>query len=355
MNPALMPLRESIERYLARRWPQFENFKITDIQQIPGGASRETYRLAASFREGGADTTRGFIFRRDPTSSLIDTNRALEYRTYEAVFPTSVPVPEPLILEEDPGELERPFSIMAEIAGCETAITNFAVPPYAALREHIGMQKWSILGALAKMDPEALGVTRFMDVPTRENCAKRELDYWAGVIAADSLHPQPIAAAAIRWLQRELPPPPKKLCLVHGDYRSGNFLYDTTGTIRGVLDWEMAHIGDPLEDLAWSLDPLWGWPERHLAGGLLPRRRAIEIWRSASGIKFDVEAFRWWQVFASIKGLAIWISSTEDFANGSTKEPILAMAGWVMTDRQNRILVDRLAPDSEYRYAEPLA
>ena len=355
MHPALMPLREAIERYLARRWPQFENFEITNIQQIPGGASRETYRLATTFRERGSDTSRGFIFRRDPPSSLIDTNRALEYQTYAAVFPTSVPVPEPLILEEDPGELERPFSIMAEIPGCETAIPNFAVPPYAALREHIGQQKWSILGGLAKMDPEALGVTRFMDVPSREDCARRELDYWAGVIAADSLHPQPIAAAAIRWLKRELPPAPKKLCLVHGDYRSGNFLYDTTGTIRGVLDWEMAHIGDPLEDLAWSLDPLWGWPERHLAGGLLPRQRAIDIWRAASGLKFDVEAFRWWQVFASIKGLAIWISSTEDFANGSTKEPILAMAGWVMTDRQNRILLDRLAPDSEYRYAEPLA
>jgi len=141
---------------------------------------------------------------------------------------------------------------------------------------------------------------------------------------------------------------------VHGDYRSGNFLYDPSGTIRGVLDWEMAHIGDPLEDLAWSLDPLWGWPERHLAGGLLPRRRALQIWQEASGLQIDADAFRWWQVFASIKGLAIWISSTEDFANGSTKEPILAMAGWVMTDRQNRILVDRLAPESEHRYTEPL-
>ncbi len=205
------------------------------------------------------------------------------------------------------------------------------------------------------MDPEQLGVTKFMDVPTREDCARRELDYWAGVIAADSLHPQPIAAAAIRWLKRELPRKAEKLCLVHGDYRSGNFLYDQTGKIRGILDWEMAHIGDPLEDLAWSLDPLWGWPERHLAGGLLPRRRAIDIWQAASGIDLDPDAFRWWQVFASIKGLAIWISSTEDFANGTTKEPILAMAGWVMTDRQNRILVDRLSPDSAYRYAEPLA
>ena len=60
-------------------------------------------------------------------------------------------------------------------------------------------------------------------------------------------------------------------------------------------------------------------------------------------------------MFASLKGLAIWISSTEDFANGTTKEPILAVAGWLMTDRQNRILVDRLRPDSPHRYAEALA
>ncbi len=150
MHPALAALRDAIERYLARRWPHLQDFKVTNIQQIPGGASRETYRIAATFRENGAPTQRGYIFRRDPPSSLIDTNRALEYRTYEAVYPTSVPVPQPLILEEDPGELERPFSVMAEIAGCETAIPNFAVPPYSALREHIGMQKWSILGSLAE-------------------------------------------------------------------------------------------------------------------------------------------------------------------------------------------------------------
>src|SRR5262249_55155495 len=203
---ALEPLRGAIERYLARRWSHLQNFAIIDIQQIPGGASRETYRIAATYRENGADARRGYIFRRDPPSSLIDTNRALEYQTYAAVFPTAVPVPEPLILEESPGELERPFSVMAEIAGCETAIPNFATPAYLPLREKIGTQKWSILGRLAAMDVDELGVTRFMEAPNRADCARRELDYWAGVIAADSLHPQPIAAAAIRWLKREPPP-----------------------------------------------------------------------------------------------------------------------------------------------------
>ena len=127
----------------------------------------------------------------------------------------------------------------------------------------------------------------------------------------------------------------------------------TIHEVIGVLDWEMAHIGDPLEDLAWSLDPLWS-PTAHLAGRLLPRESAIGIWEKASGLQVDRDAFRWWQIFASVKALAIWISSAEDFVNGTTKEPILAVAGWPLIDRQNRILLDRLAPQSDHQYAEAL-
>ena len=117
-------------------------------------------------------------------------------------------------------------------------------------RRTLSLGVWVRSGSRDEPRP-LLGVTHFMDVPTRENCAIRVLVYWAGVIASYSLHPQPIAAAAIRWLKRELPRKAEKLCLVHGDYRSGYFLYDQTGTIRGILDWEMAHFGDPLVDLAW--------------------------------------------------------------------------------------------------------
>ena len=353
MHPSLVPLSRDLEAYLRKRWPHLDSLAVTDIQQIPGGASRETYRVGTKYREKGEERTRGLIFRRDPVSSLIDTERALEYRTYCAVHRLSVPVPEPLVLEESPGALERPFSIMAEIPGCQTA-NSFTQPQFAPLRRHIAEQKWSILGRLAALEIDDLGLRDFMEVPSVADCAERELAYWAGVIDADALHPQPIAHAAIRWLERHGPPIAEKLCLVHGDFRSGNFLYDAKGDIKGVLDWEMAHVGDPLEDLAWSLDPLWSWSEPGLAGGLVPRRDAIDIWTRASGLTVDRDAFRWWQVFASIKGLAIWISSTKDFADGASKEPILAIAGWIMTDRQNRILLDRLSPESANRYAEPM-
>jgi len=216
----------------------------------------------------------------------------------------------------------------------------------------LGAAKWTLLGKLARTTPGELGVDAFMPVP--EHPAQRELDYWRGVIEQDALHPQPIAAAALRWLERNLPPPAKDLTLVHGDYRTGNFLYTPAGEITTVLDWEMAHIGDPLEDLAWSLDPLWS-TDLHIAGRLLPRQDAIEIWQDAAGMTVDRDAFKWWQIFASVKGLAIWISSAEDYVNGTTKEPILAIAGWPMIDRQNRILLDRLSPESGHLYAEALA
>jgi aminoglycoside phosphotransferase (APT) family kinase protein len=346
MSQAQEDLAARLTDYLSRTWQA--DVRHQHIEQIPGGASRETYRIRLEVN----GESRCVILRRDPPSSLIDTERSLEYRTYEAAWRAGIPVPEPLLLEEDEAVLERPFSLMAEVTGCESAIANLAMPEYQSVSGQIAKRKWTLLGELAAMKIEKLGVTEFMETPAHP--ARHELDYWAGVIRQDALSSQPVAEATIRWLRRNLPGPSRQLCLVHGDYRSGNFLYNQAGEIPALLDWEMAHIGDPLEDLAWSLDPLWGWPDRQLAGGLLPREEAIALWEQASGIAVDREAFRWWQVFASLKGLAIWISSSEDFANGSTKEPILAIAGWMMTDRQNRILIDRLRPGSAHALTEPI-
>lgn len=343
-TPQLTAIGEALAGYLSRTWGK--PVTCVSIARIPGGASRETYRIRIDV-EG---TPQGVILRRDPTSSLIDTERAHEFNTYRAVYGTRVPVPEPLLLEDrEPMGLERPFSLTREVPGCEASPALLTSAPFVHHRAKIGQQKWTILGRLAALDVDSVDLA-FMQRPAHP--ARHELEYWAGVIARDQLHPQPIAEAAIRWLRRNLPRPPDKLSLVHGDYRSGNFLYDTAGDIHAVLDWEMAHIGDPLEDLAWSLDPLWCWPEKQLAGNLLPRMDALRIWESASGLAADRDALRWWQVFASLKALAIWISSAEDYVNGATKEPILAYAGWPLIDRQNRILLDRLDPFSGNRYAE---
>ena len=333
---SLDDIKNATGEFLTEKWG--EPVVVSQVEKIFGGASRETYKLQLKVGRVG----RAIILRRDPPSSLIDTERALEYNAYVRIFPTEIPVPEPLFLENDPRYLEQPFSIMQAIEGCLTDV-NILTP---AQKIAIGRQKWTLLGRLASLSPIELGFPEFMPVPDVTDCASRQLDYWQGVIAGDAIHPQPIAEAAIRWLRRNMPPAAQKLSVVHGDYRSGNFLFDPVAGIKGVLDWEMCHLGDPLEDLAWSLDPLWNWGEPSLAGRLLPHKEAIAVWESASGVSVDPEVFRWWRIFASVKAIAIWISSSDDFHRGASKESILAMAGWVMTGRQNKILLDYLAPGS---------
>lgn len=337
-GPALAAIAARVGEYLGSKW-RSGPVEVTHIEQVFGGASRETFRLKA---KSGADTV-GLILRRDPPTSLIDTERRLEFGAYKAIFPTDIPVPEPLFLEEDPVWLDQPFSIMAEIQGARSDVASLN----PAQRNAIGEEKWTLLGKLAAKDPIALGFAEFMPVPGVATAAMRELEYWSGVIRDDQIHPQPIAEAAIRWLMANPPPPAQKICVVHGDYRSGNFLFVPDEGIKGILDWEMCHLGDPLEDLAWSLDPLWSWGEPKLAGHLLEPAVAIAIWQAASGLTVDPRAFNWWRVLVAVKALAIWISSSEDFANGASRDAILAYAGWVMTERQNRILLDYLSPFSK--------
>jgi aminoglycoside phosphotransferase (APT) family kinase protein len=294
------------------------------------------------------------ILRLDPASSIIDTERALEFAAYKAVYGTSIPVPAALFLEEDLAVIGRPFSVMEMIEGCEASPDALLMEPYVHHREKIAEQVWSILGRLAAMDADNPVLLACTPKPAADRCALEQVEYWAKVIRDDAMQPQPVAEASIRYLQSNPPPPPQKLAIVHGDYRSGNFLFNTAGEIKGVLDWEMCHIGDPLEDLAWSLDPLWSWPDRELAGKLVSRQQAISYWQAASGMTVDLQAFKWWQVFASVKGLAIWISSIDEFMHSDGHEPITALAGWVMSDRQNRILVDQLQPNSPRVYSEDL-
>ncbi len=342
MIPSLNDVSEKVAAYLADKWQS--EVSTTEISQIFGGASRETYVL--SLQVNGE--SRGVVVRRDPPSSLIDTERALEYGAYHAIFPTEIPVPEPLFLEEDVEILGAPFSVMAQIEDSISDVTQLD----DTNREIVGNSKWQLLGKLASMDPVSLGFDQFCDVPSLDQCAVQQLDYWANVIDTDQIHPQPVALAAIRWLRANMPAPAQKLSVVHGDYRSGNFLFKGA-TITGILDWEMCHLGDPLEDLAWSLDPLWSWANPELAGNLLPHDQAIAIWEEASGLKVNLSDFYWWRVFVAVKAVAIWISSSEDFQNGEGKQSILAYAGWVMTDRQNQILLDYLSPLSDKKFGGP--
>ncbi|WP_249138105.1 phosphotransferase family protein [Phenylobacterium montanum] len=330
-------LESQLAAYIAHRLPEAREVTVTALARISGGASRETYRFRLSYLN--AEETRveePLILRRDPPSSLIDTQRRIEFAAYRAFEGSAVPVPRMLWLEEDEAHLGHPFFIAQEIAGFEASPMVILAPPYAAHHAAFAERKWTILGEIAKADPDQLDLMGAFEPVAADESWKRELAYWEGVIDEDELAPQPIIRAAIRWLKANPPPPAQKISLVHGDYRTGNFLYDAQGGIHGILDWEMAHLGDPLEDLAWSFNPIWRWAKDERVGGLATREAAVAIWERASGLKADPVALRWWEIFNCVKGQGIWVSSAKAWADGENRDPILIYSAWLMGNAQDR-------------------
>ena len=209
----------------------------------------------------------------------IETSQSTEYLAYSAYQETSVPVPLMIDINEDQEILGAPFMLMQQLDG--VAASPFTPDVYSPNEQKLGEQFWSILGEIAKKDIEDDFINQFDN--TGNPCWKQELDKWIAVIREDSISVEPILEAGIRKLYENEPKESKKKSLVHGDYRNGNFLF-MEDRITGILDWEMAHIGDPLEDLAWALSPIWSWQDRGKPAYMIARQEALSIWEKVSGL-----------------------------------------------------------------------
>ncbi|MBF2754054.1 MAG: phosphotransferase family protein, partial [Gammaproteobacteria bacterium AqS3] len=277
------------------------------------------------------------ICRINQDSALIDTEARNEFRAYQAFEHTAVPTPAPVFEEADPAVLGAPFIVMQQVEGAPAS--PFHSNPYGEHREAIGEAFWTHLGQIAAHPVESFADEEW---PKRPASSWRDaLEYWEGVLESDDLGPQPVLSAARRFLHRSPPPEAGRLSLVHGDYRTGNLLVDG-GRITAVLDWEMAHLGDPLEDLAWALSAPWhlrcpDWP-----AGTVERERALELWQQASGLTIDPAALHWWEVFACVKGIGIWTSAGFEFLQQTNLDPINLFSSWGMTALHERAIIDLL-------------
>lgn len=150
------------------------------------------------------------------------------------------------------------------------------------------------------------------------------------------LEPQPALELAIAWL-RAHQPVAQKVTLVHGDYRTGNFLVDGD-RITGVLDWEMVHLGDPLEDVAWACLRAWRWAGDARIGGLMPRQEFYQRYEEASGLKVDPESIRFWEVLGNLKAAVIFLTGGRSFCEGRSKDAIHAFTAYLNPDIEVEIL-----------------
>jgi aminoglycoside phosphotransferase (APT) family kinase protein len=317
---------ERLAAYLRRQMPDAGEIGVSNIARIAGGASRETWSFDAQWSENGSHTERSFIVRRDPPASLLDSNNELEFALYTALAGGEIPVPEPHWIERDGTWLERPFFIMQRLPGGSDARTLATSPEWAAARPLIARHKAEILAAIHAWDIAKLPALE--RPPSAADTAAHEIDRWERTMRQDMLEPQPVLEIAFAWLKRHLPPAPERLVLVHGDYRSGNFLYDGSG-ITGILDWEMAHAGDPIEDLGWLMIKSWRWAGDQKVGGLCSRAEFIDMYEAAGGVKVDAAALRFWEVLANVKFAIIFITGTKSIVLGRTPDLLLAVTAFV--------------------------
>jgi len=321
-------LQERIQAYISARLGAPGGVVISNLRQIPGGASRETWSFDAHWRENGRESARGFVMRRDPDASLLVTDRDVEFRVMDAVAAHGVPAPKMYWLERDGSLLDRPFFVMERIDGCETSPTKVLMePPFFAVRHRLAQQFVDVLARIHTLDWEAGGLD-FLGAPASEaDCAITEIEKWEAVVDRDALEPEPVLRAAFRWLRRNLPPPAQRIVLVHADFRTGNLLCSEEGEIRGVLDWEMTHLGDPMEDIAWASIRPWRWLGDEQISGLMDRGEFYHAYESASGFTVSEDAVRFWEVLGNLKLAAIFITGARSFCDGRTRSPMMAFLG----------------------------
>ena len=328
---------EQVAAYLQHKMPDAREIEISQLWRIPGGASRETWTFDATWREGKARAGRAFIVRRDPEASLLETERDIEFRVYQALQDTAVPVPEVFWMESDPGWLERPFFVMGRLPG--DASQQAVIAADAAQDGAIAQQKVEILARIHSLDCSASGGLGldFLALPAGpKGCAEMEIERWERVLRQQALEPQPVLELALDWL-RAHQPVAQRVGLVHADYRTGNFLVDGD-RISGVLDWEMVHLGDPLEDVAWVCLRAWRWAGDARVGGLLAREEFYRRYEEASGLKVDPEAVRFWEALGNVKWAVICLTGARSFAEGRSMDAIHAFTAHLKPEIEAEIL-----------------
>jgi len=317
-EPALNPLEIRIAKYLSQRIPEAQDLAITGLARIHGGASQETFRFHAAWQEGDGRKEQNLILRRSPERGLVNAEPGLEFGIYRALAGSGVPIPAVHFLELGSHWLDRPFFIMDLVPGRPGQFYG-TDDPFDGKSAEVGRNFWHHLGTLAAQDPAALGAAGLRGSDAKGRNWQVELGHWEAILDENEAIVEPIIRGAIRWLASNPPPELTRPSIVHGDYRTGNFLFLPDGSISAVLDWEMCHVGDPLEDIAWALDPMWTM-ERYF-----PLENGLTLWEEASGLAIDRAALDWWRLFTAIKTSALWTTSERTFEDGDNREVVLAL------------------------------
>lgn len=292
----------------------------SDVEQfgrMSAGFSWITYRFTMRATVGPRD----LILRVAPPDGLFSPYSVLpQVHALQAFAASEVPVPGLVAFSQQGEDIGLPFFISEHVRG--------DVPmPWAGSgisdshRRDIAVQFVKILGRLhafewisTPLDPAGEARTDRGEVAA--------IAGWRSSLGRSMTRYYPLLDWGGRWLEKHCPTPPRRT-VVHGDYRIGNFLEDK-GKITAILDWELVHLGDPHEDLAWALMPTFNGRSRKLYG-ILEREEVFDLYRQASGIEVSAKSFAFYEAYALYQAAAIQMCAVRAFEVDRSNDMRLAV------------------------------
>lgn len=280
------------------------------LARMGGGASKEQFVFDLT---GNPATDGRYVLRMEPLQSISESDRRREHELLHA-YQGLVPAPVPVWLDADGEYLGQPGAVMRFVGGVTKptasglTVSGLGTVLGPDLRGPIGDQFLEHLVGIHGLDWRTAELPSF-SVPDADpqQAARWQVNWWAQVWREDRVQSVPMVALGERWLRDNLPAC-TDLVMVHGDYRTGNYLFDEDSrNITAILDWELAHIGDPHEDLAWAIQRLFGSVEngKWYAGGMYSREEFLSRYEEMSGRTVDPVALHFYEVLAAWECLVI--------------------------------------------------
>jgi aminoglycoside phosphotransferase (APT) family kinase protein len=286
------------------------NIRIDGLRRISEGLSRENWIFEGAWEKDGQKVRLPLILRRDPEGSLLETDRRTEFEVLQPLEKAPLPTPRALWLDADGTWLGRPSMVMVREEGeCDWFVLNGKRPLEERVR--VGRRLVNLLGRIHLVDWRAMGLgDRLADTGPMASLA--EVDRWEEQLRRNQLEPHPELELAISWL-RSRAPRSQRTVLVHGDYKPGNALL-AGESISAMLDWELAHLGDPLEDLGWITNPYRS--REHQIPDVWGREQIVQHYRDETGFEVEEPELAWWNVFSCFKLSTIILTGISVFVEG---------------------------------------
>lgn len=286
--------------------------RLVSADRLSGGASQETYRLVVETDEG----EKHLAMRRAAGGEYVEPEPAHPGLDVEALLMQSaraVGVPEPevhyvLTRADDLGD----GFIMEWLEGEALGARIVRSDEFADIRPKLAYECGKILARIHGIDVDATGLKdKLWEISPAEFVEQT----WARYRELET--PQPMIDYAAKWLEAHAPDA-FEARLVHNDFRNGNFMLSPQGIVA-VLDWEIAHIGDPMRDLGWICTNSWRFGGEGPVGGFGTREDLFRGYEEESGTSVDPEHVRFWEVFGSFWWAVGCLGMAEHYRSGPDK------------------------------------